>query len=298
MIPSLSNITNDSNDTIQVIYTKYNAKFTKSKLPDKSLTTKILGNCPTRRNSFNPKYNKQTENKDARKEVTYRDLNQLPYSAIVSLTMVSGLNSFNGNGVFVGPFHILTSRENIIQASSEWFTEIFVSAGLKGDEAIFGLAKVVAVRTFDTNYDNPELNLALIIIDQPLGKATGWMGMYVFQGEEELTQLPVTLAGYPGFVNRMHYESGRVTAKSEILEHTMLIAQGSSGSPIWFQKDGDYFVVGIHIHSSGAINIACRLSMSKFEFLVENKSLLHKILNNGEKVEDFAELENNVCIYN
>ena len=296
MFPSL--FASSSNDNIQVIYTKNDAKFTKSRLPDKSTKTPIIENCQTRRNSLHPKCNKQFENQHDRRKVTYRDLNQLPYSAIISLTMVSGLNSSNGNGVFVGPSHILTSRENILQASSEWFEEIYVSAGLKGNEALFGISRVIAVRTFDTNYDNLELNLALIIIEQPLGKATGWMGMYVFQKDEDISQLPVNLAGYPGLVNRMYYQSGRVTTvKSEILEHKIFSEQGSSGSPIWFQKDDEYFVVGIHVHSFGEVNIASRLSMSKFEFLVENKSLLYKVLNNGANVEVFADLESTVFIY-
>ena len=265
-------------DRIQHIYTENNAKFTKSEFPDKSLTKKIVTNFSPRRKFLHSTFNNQFENLDMRKEVSSHDLHELPYSAIVSLKIISGSYSYNGNGVFVGPSHILTSRENIIHSSLEWFDEIQVAAGLIGEEVLFGTAKVIAARTFGTTYENPYFNLALIIIDQPLGKITGWMGIYAFPEDEDISQLPVMLVGYPSFLNRMYYEYGKVTVKSEILEHTIFTEEGSSGSPILFQKDDNYFVIGIHIYGIGEINKACRLSLSKFECLLENKNFMHKML--------------------
>ena len=284
-------ISNYSNDEILTVFSKDNDKYTMSRLPDKTFPVYPISNHPILRKSVKKStYNKQYGKQNLRTEVSFRDLGQLPYSAIVSLTMVSRLDGsfYNGNGVFVGPSHILTSRDNVIQTSSECFADIYVVAGLKANEAIFGFSKVIAFRTFDTNCDNPDLNLALLIIDQPLGKATGWLGMYAFETDkEEFMELSANLTGYQNLVSKMCSESGNVRAKSEIIEHKMFTEDGSSGSPIWLKSNEDYFICGIHIGSWGDVNKACRLSVSKFEFFVENKELLYKTLSFGQLSEDF-----------
>ena len=226
---------------------------------------------------------------NSRKELNADEYDKFPYSTIASLTMISSTSSskYNGNGVFVGPFHILTSRKNIIDRSSKPYSKILVAAGLRSQQALFGIAEVIAIRTFDTYDDNPDLDLALLIIDKPLGKATGWMGMYAFKEDIDLSKLLVCCAGYHGMLNTMYYEYGKVRANGEILEHNLYMENGSIGSPIWFKNSSnECLIVGIHIENKEA----CRLSLSKLEALVEKANSSHKMLKFGEDIRPYLQL--------
>ena len=72
--------------------------------------------------------------------------------------------------------------------------------------------------------------------------------------------------------------------------------RGNSGSPIWYKSGDQYFVVGIHIEAGKPYNKGCRLSLNKFESLLQKKnSVLRKfyeikakgvILSEQQKLEE------------
>ena len=76
------------------------------------------------------------------------------------------------------PRHILTCRHNLYNnLKNEWFENIDIVAGLKGTVGCFGHAIVIAYSTFNVAPQDSDYDIALLIIDKPLGLVAGWMGM-------------------------------------------------------------------------------------------------------------------------
>ena len=290
---------NKNQDIINII-TSRNDKYTKGEhgdiniSPENNIISDIKTRIPLLKFSCIAQI-EQSGNPDSQAKLICDQYDELPYSAIASLKMTSDYpyaNSiYTGNGVFVGPRHILTCRHNTVNEFNRWFDEIHVFAGLRVTEAHFGVAKVIAICTFDTDYDNPEQDLALLIIDNPLGKATGWMGMYAFKEDNDILEQGVGLTGYNDSTNFLYSQNGNVKPNGEILEHDFYTNHGSCGSPIWFRNEiGLYFVVGIHVDSREIVKKASRLSLDKFEALLENKTS-----NSKYKIMKYGEMPSKIC---
>ena len=210
----------------------------------------------------------------SRTEVSDEEMNRLPYSAVVSLTMDG---KFNGNGVLVGPRHILTCRHNLYNTiENKWIKNIDIVAGLKGTVGRFGHANVIAYSTFNVAPEDSDYDIALLIIDKPLGLVAGWMGMHAFGdgGDSKLLELDCHLTGFPYLKNDIYTQKGKIKKlyMQEIIQYEYHTERGNSGSPIWHKSEDEYFVVGVHIEGGDPYRNGCRLSLKKFEYLVQNKN--------------------------
>ena len=115
--------------------------------------------------------------------------------------------------------------------------------------------------------------IALLIIDKPLGLAAGWMGMRAFGNDRELLELDCHLTGFPSLRNDIYTEKGHIKVyMKEIIRYEYYTERGNSGSPIWYKSGDEYFVVGIHIEVGNPYRKGCRLSLKKFESLVQKKN--------------------------
>ena len=152
------------------VYDKGNGKYTQSQQGNTSIKTTHITVDKCSRIPIKEESNKKENNplpSLSRTEVPDEDINRLPYSAVVSLTMD---NKYNANGVLVGPRHILTCRHNLYNTlNNTWFKNIDVVAGLKGTVGRFGNAKVIAYCTFDVPAEDSDYDIALLFIDKPLG---------------------------------------------------------------------------------------------------------------------------------
>ena len=92
------------------VYDKGNDKYTHSQEVNKLIKTTLItvekGSRIPIKEEFNIKENLPLP--------SLEDMNKLPYSAIVSWTMD---DKCNGNGVLVGPRHILTCRHNLYKTN-------------------------------------------------------------------------------------------------------------------------------------------------------------------------------------
>ena len=217
--------------------------------------------------------------------INYEQLESLPFSAVVSLTMVEKIGNkktfFHGSGVFVGPQHILTARSNLIDRVGEWFEEIQVIAGLHGDIARFGDSKVISIYTFEGLRDDPAYDMALLMIEEPLGRATGWMGMYANEKDKDLVDLASWVTGYSGNGKSsgdkmLNKAINLKMVDTNVMKYEMSAERQSIGSPIWMTNEkGEYFVIGVYMAEDGIsdLSVACRISIAKFERLVQQTRL-------------------------
>ena len=101
--------------------------------------------------------------------------------------------------------------------------------------------------------------------------------MHAFRNDRELLQLDCHLTGFPYLKNDIYTEKGYIKAHmEEIIEYEYYTERGNSGSPIWYKSGDQYFVVGIHIEAGDPYKKGCRLSLNKFECLVQNKNSVYR----------------------
>jgi V8-like Glu-specific endopeptidase len=120
-----------------------------------------------------------------------------------------------------------------------WADDIVFTPGLHGTQEPFGHAH--AVRTISqtawVQSDDNRYDLALIVLDQPLGDTAGYMTIAV-EPDSFFVDRNLNTAGYPGETkpgNVMYFTSGASMDVQDGLIRDMLDSEpGQSGSPIWY----------------------------------------------------------------
>ena len=103
------------------------------------------------------------------------------------------------------------------------------------------------------------------------------MGMHAYRNGKELLELDCNLTGFPCHSNDIYTEKGNIKVNmEEIIQYEYYAESGNSGSPIWYKRGDKYFVVGIHIEVGKPYRKGCRLSLNKFESLVQNKNSIFR----------------------
>jgi len=213
---------------------------------------------------------------DERKRVDKPDV--YPNSTNVFMKMFFGKGheerEYNGSGVMVGPYSILTAAHNVYDKDTHlWAEHINVSPGANSGNAHFGTSNVASAfipkEYFkgDVNYD-----IALLTIDQAVGRQTGWATLCVLNNDEfEDTHFWVT--GYPGDkeVGQLWEMKGPVTdAGPFILKYQIATIEGQSGSPLWQKpKTGKPpRVAGVHVRAGeGDWNEATRITRERLDWI-------------------------------
>jgi V8-like Glu-specific endopeptidase len=123
-----------------------------------------------------------------------------PYCAHGRLEIDLPEGSGHGSGVLIAPNIVQTAAHNIYnQDYGGWVTKVTFAPAQMGDEKPFSQANALAVVCFQgwKNTSEMEYDLAFVILDQPIGYQTGWIGM-IAGPDEMFYQQSVSVTGYPG----------------------------------------------------------------------------------------------------
>ncbi|MEO0536703.1 MAG: CARDB domain-containing protein [Cyanobacteria bacterium P01_A01_bin.123] len=207
-----------------------------------------------------------------------------PWSSIGKITMqFPDGKQYRGSGAMISPYHFLTAGHNIYDSDKGGFYEgATVALGQEGDTKYFGEAVVTRYLTSQKYVDdeNPGYDWAILTLDRRIGNFTGWMGTHAAKGSF-LKNLDVITAGYPADkFNDMYQALGQIqkVEKRQIFyQDTLDTNGGQSGSPVWYYKDGEPKIVGVHAYGGvkdGNFNAATRIRgyhIDWFNKLLEDK---------------------------
>lgn len=218
-----------------------------------------------------------------------------PHSCIVNLQMEytkpgtgQKMRSY-GSGTMVSPLHVLTCSHNIhnISFKDKWAEHVSVTPALNDDSAPFGVLKCTRAYVFDrwVQGDSSD-DMALLVLEKPIGFQTGWFGMFGSNDDQQL-RCRIAITGYPGDKESptgtgicktmwTMEEEGFDEIRRDFLHHTIDTFAGNSGSGIYTMAIGGHqFVVphilGVHVAGSQEeqINIGTRISLEKFTKIIE-----------------------------
>ena len=219
-----------------------------------------------------------------------------PYSTQGRISMTFKLGKCWGSGTLIGPNLVLTAGHNIrmICPQRKIFNEdtniesIRFFPGANGSVFTFGEAKVT--KTFLSphyHWDHPDYekyDYAVLVLDTPVGYQTGWLGIGVFDNNDELNRIHVNVTGYPGDKcnpndHQMWTMENKVLAvQDETFHYDIDTYGGQSGSGAWYSPDEEnYYIVGIHTHGGNVdemYNISNRISLTKYNQIYEWVSLI------------------------
>lgn len=218
---------------------------------------------------------------DERKVVSRTDL--WPDSCVVHL----GWPHKDGiaSGIMVGPQHVLTCAHNIYsKEDNTWDVEgLKIVPGLGRNTAPFTILGCSRIFTFDeyiqaANETDPiarNFDLALLILDYPIGYYTGWAGM-VCLPDNNLTDIRVRITGYPGDkggVTPLTMETQGLKFSEDRLSYFLYTWPGNSGSGICTFDEENPYVLGVHtwgdgIHKGDGRNSGVRLSRQKLDMVL------------------------------
>lgn len=202
---------------------------------------------------------------DRRETMPSDKLSTLPYSAVVNLEMTFNLQIFSGSGVLVGPSHILTARHNTYEGGSA--NLIRAIPAQHGSQARFGEAICVEIFRF------PDCDLALLVLDKPIGNTTGWLGVASYSDLEMLKNKQLEVTGYPGELdkrNRMYTSRGEIIhIIGDYVHYDIDTTKGQSGSPGLIKDMKQNLVVSIHTDHDETrnLNVGVLLTKQRLEII-------------------------------
>lgn len=199
-----------------------------------------------------------------------------------------------GSGVLIGPNHVLTAGHNIYDhGRGGWAQEIIFTPAQHKEHKPYGEAKGIILRTFkgwvQGGGEGYDYDMGLIILETALGYQTGWMSL--LETEEAFLGLrpTLTIAGYPYEGIKLKTQDGVTKVKvAKMYKHSAPLKEsqkmrllyeintlkGQSGSPIisYIESINNICVLGIHTHGSTSANEGARLTINKFERILEGIS--------------------------
>ncbi|MFU1768803.1 trypsin-like serine peptidase [Mammaliicoccus sciuri] len=208
-----------------------------------------------------------------------KDINKFPNKSIVHIrSYINDYNYISGTGFMIDDYSVLTAAHVITSEFKDYpIKKIIVEAGYKDEKATFGTANVIKVYVTPEweNIRNHFFDMALLILDNPLGKDLGKLKI------SEKTSLGefVSTTGYPGSnKNNVHkikagnqyYSSGEIVKiTNNKIYYNSDTEPGQSGSPV-FNSNNDVIAIhtrGFDDRDSYKYNSGVRLSSSKIEII-------------------------------
>jgi V8-like Glu-specific endopeptidase len=199
--------------------------------------------------------------------VPVADPTESPWRHICSLQIESETGvQFLGTGWFIGPKTLMTAGHCVfLHDAGGWAKSITVIPALNGSELPYGssLAKRFHAtegwtRDKDTNFDYGAIDL-----DAPFAPNPGTFG-YTAAPDAELRTNEANIAGYPfdrDNGTRMYFHARAITSLSpQKLFYEIDTFGGQSGSPIFFNLDGERVAVGLHTSGSRSSNSGTRIT--------------------------------------
>lgn len=268
------------------------------------------GRCQMEREPLNKQETILKPDHDGRVRITQTD--ELPYSfqGHMIMTYPNG-KQYLGSGVLVSPHHVLTAAHNIYshKIGEGWASEVLFIPAQDEDKRPFDQARGAMLLSFRQwkETQDPAHDLALIVLDEPIGYRTGWAGIFLAP-DDLLKQKEVHVTGYPGDKGKGSKNSTQMWTMSnrikevhpERLYYDIDTYPGQSGSAVWTTWEGHegYYVLGIHAYgenTQGEGNTATRITPSKFKHILwwmreyQFKNFIHPGLPNAEEKEGRAQ---------
>ncbi|WP_425255775.1 trypsin-like serine peptidase [Mammaliicoccus sciuri] len=206
-----------------------------------------------------------------------KDIKKYPYKSIVFIkSYFDDYKYIGGTGFMIDDYSVLTAA-HVVDKKDIKIKKIVVYAGYQDNEATIDTVNVIKKYTIPEwiNTRNSNLDMALLILEKPLGKTIGKLNIVDKSSINEL----VFTSGYPGGndLNKgkikpgyQYYSSGEIVKiTNDKLFYDLDSEGGQSGSPV-FNNNNE--VIGIHINGfwpedKYKFNSAVKLSSSKIEII-------------------------------
>lgn len=183
-----------------------------------------------------------------------------------------------GTGVLVGPHLLLTAAHNVFDQEGGariWAKKVSVYPALNEDQVI-EQAEGIGVWIYEQWFkdENPEFDIALIVLNKALGSIFGWRGLYCPNDQtlgvlQDIQKFCIT--GYPGDkgCKQMWTMAHKLNRwNNEQLFYVIDTACGQSGSGIEIRRQDEEYVIGVHTNGGATENRGTRLSQEKFRTLI------------------------------
>ena len=210
--------------------------------------------------------------------VKIEDTNIYPWSTICKLYITTKDNVvFIGSGAMIDEFHILTAGHCVyIHDHGGWAKDILIIPGMGGSYEPFGRTHAAHLRTF-TGWIESELvahDLAVVTLQNHLGDQTGWMGRKTAAANDPIYTGVLNLAGYPGDLDDgefLYFDSDMGEDATEYNHWFWMDATGGqSGSPVWQDDGGEYYILSVFAYEylgGTYANFGTRLNQDKYDMI-------------------------------
>jgi hypothetical protein len=178
-----------------------------------------------------------------------------PESAYIRLTALFKDQVYNTNGTVVGPYHVLTGG-SFVYNEKAWADEITVSSLITNTK--YSASKVYVFEKWVQNND-PQYNMALIVMGKSLAKYTGWLGLLT-TSDDSLQGGTIRILGVPHTLQKIEPESFICEPKP---------ARSQNGNTLTARHWKMSFVVGLETQDRNFHPLTARLSKPKVEALAQ-----------------------------
>jgi glutamyl endopeptidase len=214
---------------------------------------------------------------DDRRQITATDTYPWRVHASLLITAADGSN-WIGTGWFVSPWVLVTAghcvyiKHSGVPGRDGWVTRMRVIPGRNGTGRPFGEA---VAKTFHsvrgwTEQGDEEYDYGAIVLDEPLGESTGWLGFGRYT-DSELLRVVGNISGYPGDKppGTQWYAARRIDSVSpRKVRYDIDTAGGQSGAAVYRIRDGRRFAVAVHAYGGATVNSGTRINGPVFDNLV------------------------------
>jgi len=205
------------------------------------------------------------------------DTKAAPWRMICALGIEGSTASFVGSGALIGPKTVLTAGHCVFHKAlmGGWAKRITVIPGRNGADFPFGSTVATRFVTLDdwTERQDPDFDVAVIRLEEPIGDATGTFA-FASLPKAELKNARVNISGYPadrGYGEEQYFHADQVTSVGpHRVFYQVDTYGGQSGAPVWTYRGDDRtnpIQVAIHAYgvggattASGAANSAPRIT--------------------------------------
>jgi len=190
------------------------------------------------------------------------DLGTPPWDSIAKVYMKKWGSSY-GSGALVSNRHVLTAAHNVYH--TRWakrfrYGSVTLNLGhqeLEWRSTRFRKNSVRWLRGYSPN--NFSRDLALITLPKQASSPKYSFRMPLAGEVSRLFKqnLPLHVGGYPGMDDDLNIHHGGNTLKTSsttdyhldgsLIRYDVNTARGNSGGPVWFTKEGEYILAGIHV---------------------------------------------------